>query len=351
MKTAVDKEVAIVTPLARLALATDPPTMGTAVVDDRGEPSRRCDTPLLPEASQPPTHLQATLTLITGVRAGQFVATDGAPVTIGRASDADLVVDGDTGVSRHHVRIGRTADGAFFAEDLGSTNGTFVGSHRIGVALLQGGDLLRLGPTVRVRFAVVDSVEAALRRRLYESSMLDPLTHVFNRQYLSDRLIAEIARARRTGGDLAMMMIDVDNLKAVNDLYGHLAGDRALCTIAVRIQRVLRVEDVLARYGGDEFVVLAVGTASEGAGPLAERVRRTVEDQPMSARGRDVRITASIGLASLAEIEGDDDPVGALIALADTRMYGAKVEGKNRVGVAPPSGRRSTEEVGPRSRR
>jgi diguanylate cyclase (GGDEF)-like protein len=293
---------------------------------------RRHDTPLLPLAAYAAPSLQATLTLLTGSRAGHFVATGGTPVTLGRASDADLVIDDDAGVSRHHARIGRTANGVFFAEDLGSTNGTFVGSQRIGAATpLQAGELLQLGPNVRVRFAVVDSAEAALRKRLYESSMHDPLTHVFNRQYLNARLVAEISSARRSGGNVNVLMIDIDNMKAVNDLYGHLAGDRALCAIAARIQRMLRGEDVLARYGGDEFVVVSAGEAEDGW-PLAERVRRAVDGLQMSARGRDVRITASVGVGSLSQIDATDDPVGALLFLADARMYEAKASRTGSVG-------------------
>ena len=133
-------------------------------------------------------------------------------------------------------------------------------------------------------------------------------------------------------------MIDVDGLKAVNDLFGHLAGDRALCTIAARILRALRAEDVLARYGGDEFVVLAVGSdrSATPCSPL-ERVRRAVEGLRMSARDRDVRITVSIGLASLSELEVTGEGGDALLSLADERMYEAKAAGRNRVcTTAPP---------------
>lgn len=249
---------------------------------------------------------------------------------IGRDPDADLVVE-ETGVSRHHVRIVPSPDGTFYAQDLGSTNGTFLHAERIGVSSLQAGDVLQLGPHLRVRFAIVDSEAEALYRRLYESSIHDALTRVFNRRYLGDRLMAEIAHARRTGGDVTVLMIDVDCLKEINDHCGHLAGDRALCTVAARIMRVLRIEDMLARYGGDEFVVLAVGSASEEALHLAERVRRAVEDLRMSARGHEVRITASIGLASLAEVRAREAPWTDLIALADARMYSAKASGKNRV--------------------
>ena len=333
----VDPEATPVTPVilgheVQTERPTAPCIPAAAPVDD--EAPRRRDTPLLPAAL--PARTELTLTVLTGLQAGRIVAIEGAPMTIGRAADADLVVD-DTGVSRHHVRIARTAEGAFYAEDLGSTNGTFRGHHRIGLTLLCGGDLLQLGPHLQVRFAIVDSVEESLYRRLYESSVHDALMRTFNRQYLDDRLHAEIAHARRSGGEVAVLMIDVDSLKDVNDRFGHLAGDRALCTIAARIVRVLRVEDMLARYGGDEFVVVAAGTAPGDAEQLAERVRRAVERLHMSARGREVHITASIGVASLAELDRSDEPVAALFVLADERMHAAKASGRNRVCTMSPA--------------
>lgn len=297
-----------------------------------GAPPRR-DTPPLPTALPLTGDARATLTLLTGLHAGQLMAVDAVTVIIGRASDADLVVD-EMGVSRHHARIARTPAGGFYVEDLKSTNGTYVGAARVGVALLHRGDVLQLGPHLRVRFAIVDSVEETLYRQLYESSVRDPLTNAFNRKYFVARLLAEIARARRAEGDVAVLMIDVDSLKTVNDSFGHLAGDRALCAVAARILRVLRVEDVLARYGGDEFVVLAAGAGNFDAERLAERVRRAVEGLHLSARGREVRITTSIGVASLSELDASEEPVGTLLSMADSRMYGAKGSGKNKVCAA-----------------
>jgi two-component system, cell cycle response regulator len=297
-----------------------------------GAPVRR-DTPPLPTSLPPAADARATLTLLSGLHAGQLMAVDRAAVIIGRASDADLVVD-EMGVSRHHARIARTPAGGFYIEDLKSTNGTFVGAARVGVALLHRGDVVQLGPHLRLRFAVVDSVEETLYRQLYESSVRDPLTNAFNRKYFVARLLAEIARARRAECDVAVLMIDVDSLKSVNDLFGHLAGDKALCAVASRILRVLRVEDVLARYGGDEFVVLAAGSGNFDAERLAERVRRAVEGLQMSARGNEVRITTSIGVALLSELTSNEDPVTALLALADSRMYGAKGSGRNKVCAA-----------------
>jgi diguanylate cyclase (GGDEF)-like protein len=308
---------------------TDRPfSLGSPSVD--GYEPRQIDTPLLPTSLAHDTAARATLTVLTGLDAGRLMALDGDQVTIGRGADADLVVD-DPGVSRHHARIAREPGGGFYVQDLGSTNGTFLGAARVDVSLLHQVDVLQLGPSFKVRFAMVDPAEESLSRYLYEAAIHDPLTHAYNRQYLADRMVAETARARRAGSDVAVLMIDVDALKTVNDRFGHLAGDRVLCTIASRIQRALRVEDVFARYGGDEFVVLAAGTDHSDAIRLAERVRRAVEGLRMSARGREVAVTASIGVASLAEVEDTYEPGTALHAMADARMYRAKTSGGNSV--------------------
>jgi diguanylate cyclase (GGDEF)-like protein len=299
---------------------------------------RRRETPHLHTPLPLTSHARATLTVLTGLDAGRLMAVDGAPVTIGRAADADLVVD-DSGVSRHHVRITHMPAGGFCAEDLASTNGTFVGAMRVGVAVLHRDDLLQLGPNLQIRFAIIDSVDESLHRQLYETSVRDPLTHAFNRRYLVNRLVAEIARERRAEGDVAILMIDVDALKTVNDSFGHLAGDRTLRSVSSRILRTLRIEDVLARYGGDEFVVIAAGTDRDDAGHLAERIRQAVEGLHVCARGYEVRITTSIGVASLTELSAGDEPVAALFAIADARMYRAKAEGRNKVctGRPPPA--------------
>ncbi len=290
---------------------------------ERGEPLGRPPAP-------GPGDARAALMVLTGAQAGRSMMLDGSRITIGRALDADLVVD-DAGVSRHHARVFHGTVGGFFVEDLDSTNGTFVGAVRIGVSLLQSGDLLYLGPRIQVRFADLRSLESSLYRELYESSVHDHLTHAFNRRYLSRRLIAEVGHARRSECHVAVLVIDVDSMRVVNDCFGHIAGDWALCAVVAGILRVLRVEDVLARYRGDEFVVLSTGPDRRDAGQLAERIRLAVEGLRMTAGGRDVHITASIGVASLSDLEVGDDPVATLLSVAGARMCRAKAAGRNRV--------------------
>ncbi len=291
------------------------------------------DVPRLPTPLASDT--EAIVTVFTGAHTGPYAATFGTPMTIGRAPDADLVVD-DSGVSPYHARIARARGKGYYVEDLGSATGTFLGAAPIGVALLRHGDRLQLGPNVHARFAMVAPVPAVPSVAplgtppfgVPTPSGHDALTHVYNRLTLQERLIAEIVYAQRAQSGLGALAIDVDNLKDVNDRYGRLVGDRVLCTIAARIRGLLGVEDTLARHGGDEFVVLAVGCTGADALDLAERVRRAAEDLHC---GPEVRITVSIGVAFLAELPSGVDPARALLSTARARMHRAQAAGANHV--------------------
>jgi diguanylate cyclase (GGDEF)-like protein len=281
-----------------------------------------------------PTHVspdRATLTVLSGLNAGQVFGLENLDHVIGRGTEADLWLE-DPAISRNHTKVTRKPDGRFFLEDLSSTNGTFVAGRRVeGRVELQNGDRVQIGPALILRFSMTDDAEEALQRRLYESSTRDALTRAFNRKYLNERLLAEIAHARRHKTQLALLMLDLDRFKAINDQHGHLAGDMVLRVVAAHLQRLIRLEDVLARYGGEEFVVLVRSTVLSDAGKLAERVRTTVERLQVTTTGGAVlTVTTSIGVASLSELPPE---AGAteLIATADARLYRAKVDGRNRI--------------------
>jgi len=293
------------------------------------EPTPR-KTPMLPARALPLGAPRPTLTLMSGMEAGRVIPLDAEAVVIGREVVGDGLSIEDPGISRRHARIVRNEDGTHRIEDLGSTNGTLVRGIRVAVAPLEHGDYVQLGGSLLARFAMIDPTEEALARRLYESSVHDPLTRVYNKRYFLGRLEAEVACARRTGDALSLLMLDVDQFKRFNDAFGHLPGDRAVCFIAAKVLRQIRVGSVLARYGGEEFVVLSPGTAAAEADRLAERVRRAIEGLRFSAAATTVSLTVSIGVATVADL-GAHEGAPALLSLADARLHAAKAAGRNRV--------------------
>ena len=273
---------------------------------------------------------RATLTIISGINAGQVFALDGTDHEIGRGTEADLWLE-DGGVSRRHARITCRSDGRYFVEDLASTNGTFLGTQRIDICEIRPNDRIQLGPHVILRFAITDDAEEELQRRLYESSTRDGLTRLYNRKYFTERLTAEVAYSRRHKVKLAVLLLDLDDFKQINDTHGHPAGDMVLRLVSAQMQRVLRVEDLVARYGGEEFVILARSTGKTEAVKLAERIREAIAELEIPVTpDRSLRVTLSVGVAALPDVAPEGGP-NELIALADARLYKAKAEGKNRV--------------------
>ncbi len=271
---------------------------------------------------------RASMTLLTGPNAGQVFPLTGEDV-IGRDFDAQIRID-DPSLSRAHARVVREDETGFVLYDLGSTNGTFIESERIQRRVLTTGDRIQLGPKLVLRFSITDLAEEMLQRQLFESSTRDHLTRVYNRRYLMGRLAAEVAHARRHASTLALLLFDLDRFKDTNDRHGHLAGDAVLRAIADKVTSLIRVEDVFARFGGEEFVVLIRAAGPVDAVRLAERLRSSIEAMVVRAEGAQVQITISVGVAALGELPSQ--AAGQeLIALADARLFRAKKDGRNRV--------------------
>jgi len=270
---------------------------------------------------------RAVLVRMESAQAGHVTSLDGPEVRIGRQLGNSIVVD-DEGLSRSHARV--YYDGTHYrVQDLGSSNGTYVNGTRINEAPLYDGAVLQLGPKVCFRFSLTDENQENILRQLYESSVHDPLTGAYNRHFFLERLNAELAYAGRHKAPASLLMFDVDHFKRVNDTYGHPAGDAVLKSIASIGMELLRVEDVLARYGGEEFVVLLRGITLSGAARAGERIRAGIEREVTRVEDHAIRVTVSIGAASLACVGRPDSE--ALISLADRRLYLAKHAGRNRV--------------------
>lgn len=274
----------------------------------------------------------AYLTMIAGPHIGATVKVSSAETTLGRAPDCSYRVDSD-GVSWMHARLFR-AGTIYMLEDLKSTNGTGVNEKRIDMSALVDGDRIHLGPGIILRFNLWDELEAGVQVSLYESAVKDPLTKAFNRKHYNDRVKQEIAFSQRHGSPLALIIFDVDFFKKVNDTYGHPGGDAVLKMISAAMLATVRTEDVFARIGGEEFVVLARGVDGIGAVAFAERVRAGVQALVIPFEQHTIPVTASFGVATLDEIPNGDPE--SLLALADRRLYEAKTGGRNRV-VGPPA--------------
>jgi two-component system cell cycle response regulator len=269
------------------------------------------------------------LTVLGGLNAGQVFTLDRDETLIGRGRDAEVNID-DVGISRRHARILRSDGRRYVLEDLGSSNGVFVNGRKVERALLADGDRMQIGPALVLHFRFTTADEEALALKLYEGSTRDGLTGLYNRRYASERLVAEVAYAHRHGTVFSLVFFDLDHFKHVNDTFGHLAGDGVLRVVAAQVRKAIRTEDVLARYGGEEFVVLVRGIAHKDVGVLADRVRTGIERLSIPWESQTIKITVSVGVASLSECE-PRAPAEALVALADERLYEAKAGGRNRV--------------------
>ncbi|MGN6624978.1 MAG: diguanylate cyclase [Tepidisphaeraceae bacterium] len=180
-------------------------------------------------------------------------------------------------------------------------------------------------------------VRAALRTKylldlLQQRAQIDGLTGLRNRTYLDERLASEKSMLRRHPGMLACVMVDVDHFKSVNDVYGHAAGDEVLRAVAEVLQQAARGEDVITRYGGEEFTILTPGVDAVGAAKLAERARSTIEKLQIKRGGNVLKITCSFGVADYVPDGG-----AGLLEMADAALYDAKQNGRNRVRVFEPA--------------
>jgi len=268
------------------------------------------------------------LTVLTGLSAGRVHSLDGKREwLLGRSHDADIRFD-DTGVSRNHCRLVQQEDGRFYLEDLKSSNGTLVNGDSVRRVPLFPGDRIQLGPSAVVQLGASDDAEAALACKLYEASTQDALTKVFNRRYFSQRLDVEVSHARRHRSPLCVLMIDLDFFKSVNDTFGHAAGDALLGAVSDAIRRCARTEDLVSRYGGEEFALLVRETSLEAARTLAERIRLCIAALRVPFGSTVLQATASIGVAELSECTTAASD--ALVQLADARLYHAKEAGRNR---------------------
>ncbi len=170
------------------------------------------------------------------------------------------------------------------------------------------------------------------------AAVMDPLSGLFNRRYFQERLEEELDRARRHNTTVALLMIDIDNFKSINDRFGHLTGDLVIRGVGDILKRSVRKFDLCTRFGGEEFAIVMPGSGPENSASVAERIRQRIEDfRANEAQLPDLRVTASIGMSV-----SYGGAARELLAHADQALYQAKQEGKNRLValIPPPTERR-----------
>lgn len=242
---------------------------------------------------------------------------------VGRSTDNDLVIP-DLRVSRHHFKIVRENE-SFYLTDLISKNGTYL-NHAVikNQSPIKNGDIINAGWSI-FRFYEQRNVRVTMIRNIYLEAIKDKLTQLFNKHYTISQIMNHINGKHRE--TFALLMMDIDHFKLVNDHYGHPAGDEALKFVSYKIVSILREKDIAGRYGGEEFIVGLMGVDNQEAWEIAERIRKVVALEPIQTENALFSLSISIGMAFFP---ADSQNLQELISIADRRLYQAKHDGRNR---------------------
>ena len=251
---------------------------------------------------------------------------------IGRDPSCDITID-DNAMSRTHAAVDLLGHGYFLA-DLNSTNGTWVDDEVLrGRIPLQGGELIRMGGSILKFMSSMDE-EANYHAVVHELMTRDALTNAFNRSYLIPMIDRELRSCLKEQKELSLILLDVDHFKQINDRHGHLVGDEVLRIFCERIRHELRKLDLLARFGGEEFVVACLQTSLTEAIRIAERIRLAISSVPFQTQAGPISVTCSLGVAHSNGVEFKN--CDEILSAADTSLYGAKNNGRNRVQAFDP---------------
>jgi diguanylate cyclase (GGDEF)-like protein len=249
---------------------------------------------------------------------------------IGRDAEAVVQVR-DQNVSRRTARIEFNKDGKVILVDDGSRNGVFINGVQIERAEIYDGNHVQLSNDTVLRVRFQDPAETQILEELHGATTRDQLTGLPNRRYVEQRLQQELAFSRRHKQPLAVTLLDVDDMKKVNDADGQQGGDALLRAVAELVRRNVRVEDVVCRYGGDELVVILRAQTSIEAAKVSARLRLLVRKKPFDVGDVPIRATVTIGVAAFEPGSAEVESPTQLLDRADVALHRAKDAGKDRV--------------------
>jgi two-component system cell cycle response regulator len=268
--------------------------------------------------------------MISGGIPGAMLQLSGSGTRIGRAIDNTLQLP-ETSISRYHALLREDEEGQIRVSDLGSTNGTFVNGRRLPENMpvcVRDGDRIQFGSSIVVKFVRPDPCEEKFQREMFERTVRDSLTGLYNRGYFLSEVGLLGDRSALRGLGLGVFMIDIDHFKRINDTHGHEMGDLVLREVASVLRLSMRGDDLIARFGGEEFVAALPVAAPDQAAGRAERIRTNLAGRRILVAGRPLHVTVSIGVAFTQA--GRPRSVSALIASADQGLYQAKNSGRDR---------------------
>jgi len=298
---------------------------GATYLCDLVRPSTQAAAPPIAPAQYP-----MYLVVIGGGIPGAMIRLSSGGTRLGRAADNTLQLPNGS-ISRYHAFLGIDEEDQVRLSDLGSTNGTYINERRIPEhtpVRINDGDRLQFGANVVFKFIRPDPCDEQFQREMFERTVRDSLTGLYNRAYFLAQFGALADRSGLKGLGIAVLMLDIDHFKRINDQHGHDVGDVVLREVANVLRQATRSDDLVARYGGEEFVIALPVAAPDAATDRAERMRTMLSSKRILAVGTPLQVTASIGLAFTPA--GRPRSVAALLATADRGLYQAKNSGRDR---------------------
>lgn len=282
--------------------------------------------------------LRPALVFLTGDLIAVPIPLEREEVILGREIGADVRVN-DTKVARRHAKIvtsteSSTRETVYTLKDFGTRNGTLLNGERIMEEELQNGDKITIGDHI-LRFDLLDEIDREYQRHIHRLIAHDDLTGLLSGRSFFSELRREAERSKINDRPFCVMMMDIDHFKNVNDTFGHLTGSKTLEEIGACIINCLRGGDTAARFGGEEFAAFLLDAELGQAMVAGERIRREIETHDFSVvrQGRldeKHHVTISIGIAAFPD--DSSDPI-ELVEMADSALYRAKREGRNRVCI------------------
>jgi len=273
------------------------------------------------------------LLCLSGVQAGllQPIEFVKGRFLVGRDEEQCALFIDSPEISRQHAHIVKGPDQQLRVMDLNSTNGVFVNNTRVDAHALKPNDRIRFGPHSYWKFFYQDVEEYEYYQQLYSNACKDHLTGALNRRSFERSVGREISFSMRHKRRVTIAICDIDHFKKINDTYGHAAGDQVLKEFVERLQSQIRREDLLARHGGEEFVLMIREVTGEQSLILLERLRQAISKKPFQTQAGVIDVTVSIGTVTCEPEHLDGFNYDAILQLADESLYEAKESGRNRI--------------------